>query len=100
MSSSVRQQIVRYGLIVALALTLAGCGDSVEGTYHDPAGAITLILKDGMATLKMLGESHDYPYKVQKDKVILQNPKEGDMELTRNPDGTLSLGNMGTLKKS
>ena len=82
----------------------AACGKSLNGTYHDQSGQVTLELKSGgSAHITMMGEGHDLTYKVEGSKITLHavedsNATGGDLEITRNNDGTLSMA-MFTLTK-
>ena len=88
-------------LCLTLVLSTVGCGDSLDGTYHNGAGGVggmTLDFKGDKVTVTMLGESKTLDYKVDGDAVTLINPAEGDLVLTRNSDGTLN-SNVGTFAK-
>ena len=88
-------------LITLSALTLPGCGDSVEGKYQDESGNVSIEFKDGKAYTGMMGVTTEVDYELKDDKIILK--KKGETEnlvLTRNKDGTLSgLPFSGPLKK-
>jgi hypothetical protein len=89
------------GLIGTLCVALTGCpGDTLQGTYHHTAGgAMSLDFKGGKVAMTFAGQSETYDYKVDGDKILIINPKEGNLELTRNSDGSLNSG-MGTFAKS
>jgi hypothetical protein len=87
----------KLGLVV-LVVTLtvlvgsAGCGSSVEGTYSDPGGAITLDLKSGgNATISFMGETAPCTYTVDGKKLALScKGQAGKMNFTIQDDGSLA----------
>jgi hypothetical protein len=103
--TSIAFRPMRFGmtslLIVFSALALAGCGGgkSIDGVYHAASGGpITITLKSGKATVEIGGEAKTLDYKVNGNKLTIINPKEGDMTMTINDDGTLSSA-LGMLSK-
>ncbi len=60
---------------------------------------MALDFKGSKVTMTIAGQSQTYDYKVDGDKVTIINSKEGNLELTRNSDGSLNSG-MGTFAKS
>lgn len=97
------RRLLPFLWVLAAVITIASCGGSgVTGTYHDPTGQITLDLQSGgKAHISILGEQHDLTYKVEGNKIMLHDPADaesGDVEITRNTDGTLAMA-MWTLSK-
>jgi hypothetical protein len=88
------------GAALALSLVIAGCGSSLNGTYHQAGGAgiITLEFNSGKVTSTVGGESKQGTYDIKGDKVILHLPGDGDVPLKLNGDGTLD-SPLGTFKK-
>jgi hypothetical protein len=97
--------------VAALAFAVAGCGskqtsggasassgsssssggNQLSGTYHGQTANATFDFKPGnKVTANVMGDSKDLSYKVEGDKVTILNPKEGDIVLTRNQDGSLN----------
>ena len=100
MRASFLGRILMAGLIGTLCLALTGCpGDTLDGTYHTAGGGMALDFKGGKVAVTIVGQSETYDYKVDGDKIVIINPKEGNLELTRNSDGSLNSG-MGTFAKS
>lgn len=100
MRTSFLGRILTAGLIGTLCLAVAcGSGNTLEGTYHHTAGgAMALDFKGSKVTMTFAGESETHDYKVDGDKIIIINPKEGNLELTRNSDGSLN-SRIGTFAK-
>jgi hypothetical protein len=98
MRTSLVSRIVAAGVICLICLTFGGCGGAgMEGTYH--AGGMVLDFKGDKVTMTAMGESQTLDYKVDGDKVTIVNPKEGDLVLTRNSDGSLNSA-FGTFTKT
>jgi hypothetical protein len=97
MRTSFLGRILTAGLIGTLCLALAGgSGNTLEGIYHHTAGgAMVLDFKGSKVTMTFAGQSETYDYKVDGDKIIIIDPKEGNLELTRNSDGSL-MGRRGS----
>jgi|GEM_PF-898897 len=84
--------------LVLLLVTLAslaggeGCGSSVQGTYSDPNGAITLELKSGgKAAFTFMGETAQCNYTVDGKKLMLDCKGDpGKVTLTIQDDGSLT----------
>jgi hypothetical protein len=79
--------------VLAGAGLAVGCGGSdPEGKYQDAAGAVTLELKGGKASLNYGGIKLDGAYKVDGDKLTIQ-PTSGatgqTMVFTINKDGSI-----------
>lgn len=95
---------VRLAMLVLGVTFAAACGKGITGTYHDQSGQVTLELKSGgSAHINLMGEAHDLTYKVEGNKIKLHAVEDssdasGDVEITRNNDGTLSMA-MWTLSK-
>lgn len=89
-------------MLVLLGVT--ACGNSLEGTYHHPAGAFVLELKSGHeAVVQMLGQSVRCRWDSTAEQVQLSCPDSNIFTqqigtLARNDDGTLSSG-LGVLAK-
>ncbi len=95
--------------ILVLTVALSGpvaCtrGGGLEGTYHHPAGAFVLELRDGHeAVVQMLGQSVRCRWDSTAEQVKLSCPDSNIFTqqigtLARNDDGTLSSG-LGVLAK-
>lgn len=80
------------GLIVLL---LAACGGGLSGTYEGGLGSLTFEADKVDATL--MGNTIEMPYSRDGDKIVLQSP-QGNLVLTRKPDGSLDTP-WGTMKK-
>jgi hypothetical protein len=89
---------------VLAAIIVAGCSHSVEGTYTDSTGRISLELKGGKAYLNLGGvaDPDGTPYEVNGDKLLIHYPSDGMLAaystMTISGDGSLQ-GGFGTLKK-
>jgi len=93
--------LILCALACALALSLAGCGGGkkLDGVYHAASGGpVTITFKGNKATVDVGGEAKELDYKIEGTKVTILNPKEGDISLTINDDGTLS-SPLGMLEK-
>ena len=100
-TSSFRHAVV--GLIIScLSLAFVGCGGSsgnLDGLYRGVAGGpITISMKGGKATVQVANESRTLDYKVEGNKLTILDPKEGNVVLTINHDGTLN-GELGIMTK-
>ena len=87
---------------VVISLGLVGCGSSrgLDGVYHGaPGSPITITLKGNKATVLIGNESKTLDYKVEGNKLTIVNPREGDLVLTINDDGTLT-SELGVLTKN
>lgn len=84
--------------ILLATLLLAACGGGASGTYVDSSGSTAMTLSSGTAQLD-LGPSAkmQMKYSVDGDKIVLHSV-QGDLVLTRHPDGTLETP-WGTWKK-
>ena len=81
--------------ICLLTMTLYGCGksDGLDGkTYHPASGGPTMTIdfKDGKAKVDIGGATKTLDYKVDGDTVTIINKEEGDIVLTKHPDGSLT----------
>src|SRR6476661_9137716 len=88
-------------ILCALAFSFTGCGGGkkVDGVYHAAnGGPITITFKGSKATVDVGGDSKELDYKIEGNKITILNPKEGDINLTLNDDGTLS-SPLGMLEK-
>jgi len=95
----------RYGvaglIISVLLLALVSCGGSsnLDGVYHGiTGGPITITIKSGKATVQVGNESKTLDYKVEGNKLTIVDPKEGNLLLTINDDGTLN-SELGVMTK-
>ena len=91
-----RRRILVYAG-VGLALTAAGCGPSLTGTYQNDDGGVSVEFKSGKAYVTMLAGTLEVDYQVKQDKVILTN-HGSNLVLTRHEDGTLE-GTMGRMRR-
>jgi hypothetical protein len=90
-------------LAIGACLLLAGCGDSVRGTYQAEGGVpMTMEFKSGgKVTISAMGETKEGTYKLDGDKVIVTMDNE-PATFVKQKDGTLTSqgGMLGvTLKK-
>ena len=104
MSSSSFRGIITSLVVGILSITLAGCsgagGKKLDGVYHAASGGpITITIKGDKATVDIAGEAKTLNYKVEGNKLTIENPQEGDVEFTINDDGTLS-GQLGLMTKT
>jgi hypothetical protein len=76
--------------VLTSTLFLAACGSSISGTYADKTGGASIKFKSGKAYLGSSFGTTEHGYKVDDDKIIIKSPS-GDMVLTRNKDGSLSI---------
>jgi len=96
----------RYGvaglIISVLLLALVSCGggsSNLDGVYHGiTGGPITITIKSGKATVQVGNESKTLDYKVEGNKLTIVDPKEGNLLLTINDDGTLN-SELGVMSK-
>ena len=88
-------------LIGTLCLGLVGCtGNGLDGTYrHTGGGPIALDFKGSKVTVNAMGDTKTLDYKLDGDKLTIINPTEGNLEFTRNSDGSLT-GIWGVFAKS
>lgn len=96
------KKYVRFIPVLMAALLLVACGKSISGTYEnanvtikfEPAGKAYM-------TNKWVGMTFPVGYKLEGDKVLLQNPEGTITVLTPNEDGSYSglPGDGGDLKK-
>lgn len=82
-------------IVVCACLVLIACG--LSGTYEAGNGAASVTFKSGKAYLTMLGNTEAFDYE-EKGNRILVHTKMGDIEFTKNSDGTLD-GPGGKLKR-
>jgi hypothetical protein len=98
-----RQILFSALMAAALATTMCG-GASVEGTYSNANGFVTMDLRSGgQAAMTMMGESKQCTYKIEGSQVTLNCPEIDSIVLTIHDDGSMTPppGNfIGTLKKS
>jgi hypothetical protein len=88
------------GMLMCLAVGIAGCGSKVSGKYVSDGGAMTVEFKSGQAVLSdILGNSETCDYTVSDSTVTLKSKQRGDIILTITKDGDLS-GNGVVLKKA
>ncbi|HLZ34645.1 MAG TPA: hypothetical protein VKP13_11545 [Nitrospira sp.] len=76
---------------------------SMEGTYTNNGGMVTLDLKSGgKAIFTMMGESMPCTYKAKDDKLLLDcTPKGEKVDFIIHGDGSISgPGFIGNMKKS
>jgi len=67
--------------------------------YHGiTGGPITITIKSGKATVQVGNESKTLDYKVEGNKLTIVDPKEGNLLLTINDDGTLN-SELGVMTK-
>jgi hypothetical protein len=91
MSSHSQIATICMAAVCLISLALIACGSSVDGTYQDPTGMLTVELKRGKASARVpfSEEAQEGTYKVDGDKVTIEI--DGDaLEFTRNHDGSLS----------
>ena len=80
-------------LLIA-ALSLSACAPSLDGTYADQTGVITVTFKsNGRMSQSMMGFETEYDYKVEANKIKLLTP-QGILILTLDDDGSIH-GPMG-----
>ena len=97
---------LRYGvtglIVSVLFLALASCGggsSNLDGVYHGiTGGPISITIKSGKATVQVGNESKTLDYKVEGNKLTIVDPKEGNLLLTINDDGTLN-SELGVMTK-
>ena len=99
MKRSFTYRAIAGSVLSIVLLVSAGCvpggdsggGNKLDGVYHTtPGGPISITIKDGKAIFLVGTESQTLDYKVDGNKLTIVNPKEGDMVLTINDDGTLN----------
>lgn len=82
-------------IIVACALFLAACGQSLSGTYSDETGMMNYRFESGgKVYMEMMGMETELKYEVDGKKVKIQNPQGGNMIFTLLDDGSIQ-GLMG-----
>jgi hypothetical protein len=86
-------------LVASLALSACSGGEGLQGTYHSAAGgAMALDFKGEKVMVTLAGERQTLDYKVEGDTVTILNPREGDLVLTINSDGSIN-SPLGTFVK-
>lgn len=90
---------IRIALLASLlaSLLLVACSGGAGGTYVDSSGGTAMTLSSGTAQLDLGPTKMQMKYSVDGDKIVLHSP-QGDLVLTRHPDGTLETP-WGTWKK-
>jgi hypothetical protein len=83
-------------IVVSIALAATGCGFS--GAYETNNGAASVTFKSGKAKLTMLNDSEECDYEMKGNKIIVHSKRAGDIEFTKNDDGTID-GPAGNMKK-
>lgn len=84
----------KLGLALAMAVLLAACGSSVEGTYADEAGVTRDTFKsNGKVSLNTMGVETELDYSEEDGKVKLGSP-QGALVMSILEDGSLQ-GPMG-----
>ena len=96
-----REPAFTLALLAGLA---SACGSGgIEGKYYNTrSGEFAMELKGGRVVQAQGMEGSDLTYEVRGDSVILRNLKAGPEEilvLTREKDGSLSAGILGSLRK-
>lgn len=81
--------------ILLVTLLLAACGGGMSGTYEGGMGSISFA--SGKADASLMGNTIEMNYTTDGDKIVLESP-QGNLVLTRNPDGSLDTP-WGTMKK-
>lgn len=72
--------------IAIVAITLASCGNDIEGTYIDDAGVTEYAFAaDGEVKILVLGAIVDAEYRLDDDKVLISSA-QGTVVLTRRDD--------------
>ena len=98
MRTSRSGRFVSVCVALVVSLFAAGCGgNAIEGAYHGTG--MVLDFKGDKVTVTVMGESKTFDYKVEGDKITIFNAEAGDLVLTRNSDGSLNSGMMGTFAK-
>lgn len=90
-------------VLFAMLPAVGNGGSTMEGTYTNSGGMVTLDLKaGGKATFTMMGESLPCTYKVKDDKLLLDcTPKGERVDFLIHGDGSFSgPGFIGNMKKS
>lgn len=82
--------------VVLATAVLAACGGGLSGTYEGGFGSLTFA--SGKVDAKLMGNTIEMPYTTDGDKIVLQSP-QGNLVLTRKPDGSLDTP-WGTMKKT
>ncbi len=103
--STLKRKFV-LALAIGTALALIACGSSVQGTYTNTTGTLTLELRSGgKASFLMMGETQDCTYTVKgKDIHLTCGRNETDFHIL--DDGSLNStspfvgATFGVLKKS
>jgi len=73
-------------IVVSICLVWIGCGFS--GTWEAGSGAASVTFKSGKAYMTMLGSTEAFDYDMKGDKIVVHT-KLGDIEFTKNSDGSL-----------
>lgn len=89
---------IRIAFLAPLLATLllAACGGGMSGTYEGGMGSIKFASGKAYATLGP-GITMELKYSTDGDKILLHS-QQGDLVLTRNPDGSIDTP-WGTMKK-
>jgi hypothetical protein len=96
-------QIILLTALFVMLPAVGNCGSTMEGTYTNNGGMVTLDVKSGgKATFTMMGESMPCTYKVKDDKLLLDcTPKGEKVDFLIHGDGSLGgPGFIGNMKKS
>jgi hypothetical protein len=96
-------QIILLAALFVMLPAVGNCGSTMEGTYTNTGGMVTLDVKSGdKAIFTMMGESVPCTYKVKDDKLLLDcTPKGEKVEFLIHGDGSISgPGFIGNMKKS
>jgi hypothetical protein len=89
---------IKFLAPLAIALLLAACSGGISGTYVDSQGNPAMKFSSGKAYLDLgPAGTHEMDYSVDGDKIVLHSP-QGNLVLTREPDGSLDTP-WGTWKK-
>ncbi|HTP43273.1 MAG TPA: hypothetical protein VMJ13_01850 [Candidatus Acidoferrum sp.] len=100
MKSTLARTIAFASLIAGSALTFAGCGSGLSGTYTNPTGLVTLDVRSGgKASLAMMGESEDCTYDVDGKKMTLTCNKDKTVWNIHDDGSITGPGFVGTLSK-
>lgn len=101
--SARRQGSVVPAMVLILALATGCGGGGVEGSYYNTVtGDFAFELKGGRVYTANGEEDPNLKYEVRGDEVVLlpkDGAEEGELRLQREPDGVLSMGMLGKIKK-
>jgi len=103
MKNVMMPQIIWLAALFVMLPAVGNCGSTMEGTYTNNGGMVTLDLKsDTKAIFTMMGESMPCTYKVKDDKLLLDcTPKGEKVDFIIHGDGSISgPGFIGNMKKS